>query len=651
MKTGLAATNCQPHRRKNAEPPASSTQRGELLTVQSTHKPSVGICQAPNMEIVTSKDRLFEVIAAIQQTAMPHALDFETTSLRPETGVVRITSIYGPAGYFVIDHFKSEPFSRCAADIANAAAYAVFNRGFEQKWFDAHAYGLGQLYDIQYLRKAKYGGAPAGTLAAQAKTDLDILLVKEEQNSDWGRPELTPAQYAYAGRDAEVTYKDFVRWVEELTPQQWGGYTVMNDAVPAVMECEATGIPLDSKYHRKLVDLWTRKRDVAERYLRRFATREHIANLNSRQQIGAFLKEHVLTEQDYQNWPKTEKAKQMDLSRDILRQTSYRSQYPVSRWLAALMVYNYYMKLLSTYGDTLLNEQYKYGKVKYRLNIAAAITGRMSSSSINIQNIPKSPVIRRSFVADPAFPTGGVGAKHCLVMADYSSVEVRVLAAISGDVALMHECIYGDVHSSSAADRLRVPSTEFIAIYKDKKHPLQPQYKALRGKAKAITFSVCYGSGISNLALGLKCTDEEAAKAMEGWALRYPKAFAFRQVMFEKLTNTGFLGMADGRSVFVFKSDRTLPKASNYGIQGSAASVMYRALYHTRLLLDDSGIACKMAATVFDEIILRSQIACSKKAAEILGVGMTQGWLDVFPGTDTTNLFDADIGFSWADKS
>jgi DNA polymerase-1 len=373
--------------------------------------------------------------------------------------------------------------------------------------------------------------------------------------------------------------------------------------------------------------------------------------LNSRQQIGKFLKEQVLTDADYANWPKTDKAKQMDMSRNTLRQASYRSQYPISRWMAALMVLNVYNKLLSTYGENLLELQDKHDRIKYRINVAAAITGRASSSSINIQNIPKAPTIRRSFVADPAFPTGGVGVKQCLVMADYSSVEVRVLASISGDAALMHECIYGDVHAASAADRLKMPAAEFRSILKDKTNPLQPAYKALRGKAKAITFSVCYGSGIANLALGLKCSDEEAAKAMEGWALRYPKAFAFRQVMYEKLMQTGFLHMADGRSVFVFKGERTLPVASNYGIQGSAASVMYRALFHVQRLLDDSGIACRMAATVHDEIILRSHIDCSERAYSILGQGMERGWEDVFPGTDTTNLFDGGIGFSWADKS
>jgi DNA polymerase-1 len=236
-------------------------------------------------------------------------------------------------------------------------------------------------------------------------------------------------------------------------------------------------------------------------------------------------------------------------------------------------------------------------------------------------------------------------------MADYSSIEVRVLAEISKDTALLSEAIYGDVHAASAADRMKMKREDFLAIYNDKLHPLQPAYKAMRGKAKAITFSVCYGSGIANLALGLKCTDEEAAQAMEAWALRYPKAFSYRQVMFEKLQRTGFIELVDGRSIFVFKEERTLPVASNYGIQGAAASVMYRAIYHTQRLLFSANVAARMGATIHDELIIRARKEDAEQTKQILQDGMELGWLDIFPGSNTENLADAGIGFSWAEKA
>ena len=604
----------------------------------------------PQMEIISTEERLSEVMDLLIENEDVHALDFETTSLRPEEGDVRITSIYGPCGFFVIDHFKSIPFSDCAENLARATAYCVFNVGFEGRWFDYDAPMVGTLYDIAHLRKAKLGGGNAGSLADVVKRELKIELNKDLQNSDWAKDELTPEQYRYAGLDAFYTYKVWEKWMAELTDEQWAGYLVMNESWRGVAEMEDNGLPLDVDYHKKMMALWQLKKDTAERYIRKFADTTMISNLNSRQQIGKFIKDNILTTDDYLHWPKTGKTKQMEIGREVLDVASRKLPYPASRWLAAVQVYNYFGKYLSTYGQPFITSQEKYGRVKSRTNIAAAVTGRLSTSSVSIQNIPKSPVVRRSFVADPRFPTGGEGDEYRFVMADYSSIEVRVLGEISKDAALINEAIYGDIHVTSASDRFKIPREQFVAIYEDKTHKLQPAYKAMRSSSKATTFSVCYGAGIPSLALKLRCTEPEAAAAMELWAQRYPKAYAYRQVVFENLMRTGFIPLVDGRSIFVWKEERTLPVAANYGIQGVAASVMYRAIYHTQKSLYDADIRTRMGATIHDELILRSHKDDAEQAKLILEESMEKGWLDVFPGSNTENLADAAIAYHWGQK-
>ena len=152
------------------------------------------------------------------------------------------------------------------------------------------------------------------------------------------------------------------------------------------------------------------------------------------------------------------------------------------------------------------------------------------------------------------------------------------------------------------------------------------------------------------MARKMRTTEEKAAEAFNAWAARYPKAFNYRQVMFENLTRTGFIPVADGRTIYVRKDDRSLPVAANYGIQGAAASVMYRAMYHVRRLLQQSDIICRICVTVHDEIILKCRKQYAEAAKLILQNGMSLGWLDVFPGTSTDNLADAGIGLAWSDK-
>lgn len=259
--------------------------------------------------------------------------------------------------------------------------------------------------------------------------------------------------------------------------------------------------------------------------------------------------------------------------------------------------------------------------------------------SFNAQNYPRAPMVRKSFVAKK---------RTKLVMADYSGIEIRVLAELSNDKQLLHDCIYGDVHSEGAVVIYGLDREDFFAAIEKK----DPRAKGLRSNAKGFTFQLLYGAGATALAVTLRCSIAEAGEFIKRWASRYPRAYGYRTVIFDEMNRTGFIPVVSGRTIYVKKKDRTMPVAANYGVQGAAGDCMYRAIYRTHRLLVTEQVDCLMAATVHDELLL----SCNDDEAECLAAkrclerGMTQGYLDVFPNANVDNLIEAIIGDSWADK-
>jgi DNA polymerase I-like protein with 3'-5' exonuclease and polymerase domains len=588
-------------------------------------------------ELVTDDDRAREIIAAIADSGRVHALDFETTGLRPHEADVRLTCICGPAGKFVFDHIFCAPFNDYAGLLAEACPWAVFNAGFEGRWFDYATDGPDViLYDVGVMSKAKLGGRPL-SLADMVKRDLGKTRDnKHLQASDWAVAALSQEQYDYGYEDADDTYELFKMWEATLTPAQWNGFRVLNDAWRGTAEMEDTGMSIDEKHHSRLIRMWSLRRDAAEKVLRRFTPPEMIENLRSKKQLSDFIKT-VLDETSLRAWPKTDKSEQLQTDRKQLRQASFRAPYPFSRWLAALMVFNRADKYLGTYGETLLTKQQLAGRVYGRFNIAQAVTGRYSSSNPNLQNIPRNPLVRRSFIS----PAG-----TDMVLADYSGIELRVLAEVSNDKQLKQDVIFGDVHAESAITLFRVDPADFKARLKAK----DPRAKEMRSKAKAFSFQLTYGAGNAALAVVLRCSDGEAAEFVEKWAERYPEAYALRFRMFDKMNTDGLLPIKSGRTVYVHKNERSLPVASNYPIQGAAADVMYRAVTRMGQKVWELPFRARMLASIHDELLMLSEEGRGEELREIMVEEMRQAWLDIFPGSETANLSESAVGKSWAAK-
>jgi DNA polymerase I-like protein with 3'-5' exonuclease and polymerase domains len=588
-------------------------------------------------KLVASHEQAQQVIKEITDSGAVHALDFETTGLRPSEAKVRLTCISGPAGNYVIDHWFCKPFNYYANALADACPWAVFNAGFEGRWFDYATGGPDVvLFDVGVMSKAKLGGRPL-SLADMVKRDLGKARDnKHLQVSDWSQEDLSLEQYDYGFEDAEDTYNLYMMWSAALTAEQMSGFYVLNDAWRGTAEMEDTGMSIDEAHHSGLIKMWSLRRDVAEKTLRHYTPPDLIENLRSKKQLSDFIKT-VMDETSLKAWPKTDKSEQLQTDRKQLRQASFRSPYPFSRWLAALMVFNRADKYLSTYGEVLLNKQRLAGRVYGRFNIAQAITGRYSSSNPNLQNIPRNPMVRRSFIAPPDTE---------MVLADYSGIELRVLAEVSNDKQLKQDVIFGDVHAESAITLFRVDPTDFKARLKAK----DPRAKEMRSKAKAFSFQLTYGAGNAALAMVLRCSDGEAAEYVEKWAERYPYAYALRHQMFDQMNATGLLPIKSGRTVYVHKNERSMPVASNYPIQGAAADVMYRAVTRMSFKVYELPFKSRMLASIHDELLMLAETGHGEELREIMVEEMRQAWLDIFPNAETANLSESAVGQSWAAK-
>jgi len=225
------------------------------------------------------------------------------------------------------------------------------------------------------------------------------------------------------------------------------------------------------------------------------------------------------------------------------------------------------------------------------------------------------------------------------VSLDYSGIELRTLGVLSGDERLIHDCIFGDLHLEIASG---------IAGRKLDK----VKHKELRQAAKAVSFGIVYGIGARGLAAGQKTTVAAAQAMIDLWAERYPEAFNFRYKMQAEAKVSGFLKTAVGGTIYVGKK-ASLPRCANYPVQRAAFEAMACSIIRHKARLDKMRRAgrwrtVRMIATIHDALIDEAPGGTAPAVLRAMKEDMTKGWLDVFPGSDTTNLVEGGIGYSWA---
>jgi len=260
-----------------------------------------------------------------------------------------------------------------------------------------------------------------------------------------------------------------------------------------------------------------------------------------------------------------------------------------------ILKYRELTKLKSTYLDALPKlVDPKTGRLHARFHQTGAATGRLSTSDPNLQNIPvRTPLgreIRRAFIA--GFP------KHTLLVADYSQIELRVLAHITGDPGLTEAFSNDDdIHTATAAKIYGFPVDE---VPRD-----------VRDRAKAINFGLAYGMNAYGLAQRLGITPDEAQEFIDAYFTNFPKVKEFMSTVVRDAYRDGYTMTLLGRRRYIEELTQRNPRirqmgerqALNAPIQGTAADIIKLAMIKVDAGLREGGLNARMVLTVHDELL------------------------------------------------
>ena len=273
-----------------------------------------------------------------------------------------------------------------------------------------------------------------------------------------------------------------------------------------------------------------------------------------------------------------------------------------------ILQYRAYQKLNSTYVEGLLKVIGEDGRIHSTFNQTEARTGRLSSDNPNLQNIPirteLGSQLRAYFVARPGC---------VLVDADYSQIELRILAHVTGDEHMQQAFLTGeDIHRSTAAKIYNLP--------------LEQVTPRLRSSAKAINFGIMYGKGAYSLSKDIGVSVKEADAFLKNYLATFPKVSGYMDKTISDARNCGYVSTLFGRR-------RSLPEltsnnhnirasgermARNTPIQGTAADVIKLAMVRVWRRLRDEKMESRLILTVHDELIVEAPEAEAAKAAAIL---------------------------------
>ena len=349
----------------------------------------------------------------------------------------------------------------------------------------------------------------------------------------------------------------------------------------------------------------------------------HEFNINSPKQLGEVLFEELLL-------PSGKKTKTgWSTNADVLEKL--RGKHPI---VDEVLEYRMLTKLKSTYADGLLKVIAPDGRIHTSFQMTVTATGRLSSTEPNLQNIPVrkklGAQIRNMFVASSGM---------VLVDADYSQIELRLLAHISNDEAMREAFLSGeDFHRVTASKVFNMPVEEVTG--------------ELRSRAKAVNFGIVYGISAFSLAQDIGVLQSEAKQYMEAYLEKYSGVR-------EYMKNIVAQAKADGYVDTIYHRRRYLPelKSSNFNlrafgervalnmpVQGTAADIMKLAMVNVHRRLKEEALEAKLILQVHDELIVECPQAEAERVKELLEYEMEHA-----AELSVPLIAEAKIGHSWAE--
>jgi DNA polymerase-1 len=640
----------------SATAPGPAPPSAAPITPTSNDAPATAPDLQPQL-ITTAQalEQLMTRLLAATDPAAPVALDTETTSLNPfKAELVGIGLAWGEQpdalAYIPIGHLPP-----AAADLLSAPPAPPAQLPLETV-LAALAPWLASEEHPKTLQNAKYdrlillrhglplGGVVLDTLLADylrdanAKHGLEVLAERNFGFVPTGYSELVPkgatfavvpidAASQYCGMDVHLTRRlaPLLRQqLEDLGPALLPLLEQVEQPLePVLALMEATGIRIDIDYLKELSEELSTTLVRLEADARAAAGTDF--NLASPKQLGELLFETLGLDRKKSRKTKT------GWSTDAAVLEKLEADHPV---VPLVLEHRTLSKLKSTYVDALpLLVEPETGRVHTDFNQAVTATGRLSSSNPNLQNIPVrtefSRRIRKAFLPQEGWQ---------LLSADYSQIELRILAHLSGEAVLVNAYQKGDdVHRLTA--RLLLDKAESEPVSSDE-----------RRLGKTINFGVIYGMGAQRFARETGVSQAQAKEFLQRYKQRYPKVFAFLELQERLALSRGYVETLLGRRrPFAFDpaglgrllgSDpltldleaarragmeaQQLRAAANAPIQGSSADIIKLAMVQLHAALATSGLPARLLLQVHDELVLEAEPTAMPQVRELVQRTMEQ---------------------------
>ena len=594
-------------------------------------------------ETVLDQKHFDDWLQRIQQ-ADSFAIDTETTSIdymQAELVGISLCLEAGKACYIPLSHdYEGAPRQLDKTEVLTALKPvledpAIGKIGQNIK-YDAHIFigeGIrmrGLAHDTMLESYVLNSTASRHNMDALAKYYLDRDTIHYDDIAGKGAKQKTFNQIEldqasdYAAEDADITLQ--LHQVLSAGLQEHGRLeAVYRDIemplVDVLLEVEQNGVLIDRDLLKKQGKEIDKKLGQIEQAI--YQQAGEVFNLSSPKQIQAILFEKL----DLPVLRKTPKG-QPSTAEDVLEELAADYEIP-----ALLIEHRGLNKLMSTYIDKLPQEiNAKTGRVHTSYQQAVASTGRLSSTSPNLQNIPiRTPEgrrIREAFVAP--------GGSRILAL-DYSQIELRIMAHLSADESLLNAFARGlDVHRSTAAE-----------VFGEALEQVSPDQ---RRAAKAINFGLIYGMSAFGLGKQLNIGRNEAQQYVDTYFERYPGVKRYMEETKQRARDQGYVETVFGRRLYLPDinarnanvrqyAERT---AINAPMQGTAADIIKRAMIEVQAWLVDENPDCKMIMQVHDELVFEVTAGKVDSCQQAIAALMT-GAADLSVKLEV----DAGVGLNW----
>jgi DNA polymerase-1 len=642
---------------KSLGPEAEPTARagtGELDVVIAEASDASGVSIAAAVAVVSTPARRdyhkvmseeeLEVWLTKLAAAPLVSFDTETDSLdymRAQIVGVSFAVAPGEAAYVPLGHdYAGAPHQLDRTKVLAALKPVLEDRtkaklGHHLK-FDAHVlanYGValnGQRFDSMLESYVLNSVATRHDMDSSAVRYLGVKTIQFEELTGKGAKKITFNQVdvdraaEYSAEDADITlqlHQAIWPQIEALPALKFVYENIEQPLVPVLFRMERAGVLVD----RAL--LKAQSTELASRVLE-LQSEAHkeaggVFNVDSPKQ----LQEILFGKLGIPVMRKTPTG-QPSTAEDVLEELAESHRLP-----KLILEYRGMAKLKSTYTDNLpLQINPDTGRIHTSYHQAVAATGRLSSQDPNLQNIPirthEGRRIRQAFIAPPG---------HSLVAADYSQIELRIMAHLSGDASLLRAFAEDrDVHQATAAE---VFST-----------PLEQVSAEQRRSAKAINFGLMYGMSAFGLARQLGIGRGDAQKYMDLYFERYPGVRRYMEETRRQARETGFVETVFGRRLYlpeIQSRNAALRQyaersAINAPMQGTAADIIKRAMIEVDSWLQSSRIPARLIMQVHDELVLE----VADEAVEIL-VGQTRTHMIRAADLSIPLKVDVGVGRNW----